>query len=174
MPVLNKKALSYLLLLVWLSLVFIAAYYFISKRLTEFDPHNQLEQFSASGLGQQLQQQLFTQPLAAQTIVHISRKGCDCNPLNQAHKQDINQLAQSYNFDAIELDISELDTELIPSTPALLVLDKQQQLLYFGPYSQGFACTEANGFVAAVLKNYQHGFNSELVVSQAKGCYCQS
>jgi hypothetical protein len=45
-------------------------------------------------------------------------------------------------------------------------------VFYLGYYSIGLACSESNGYVEAVLQNYAQGYNSNLIISDAKGYYC--
>ena len=91
-------------------------------------------------------------------IIHFTSDECSCTQYSDEHKRAIN-----------------LPTDLltiIPSTPAILITGGKEELLYFGPYSAGLACSASNGYVETVLQNYAQGFNSDLVISDVKGCYC--
>ncbi|WP_420839699.1 DUF6436 domain-containing protein [Colwellia maritima] len=45
-------------------------------------------------------------------------------------------------------------------------------VFYLGSYSIGLSCSVLNGYVCSVLQNYAQGYNSNLIISDAKGYYC--
>lgn len=173
LPALTKKQFQILLLVLWLSLVFVAAVYFISKRIAAFDPNlTLLNTQHASIMAQVKKIPGLEATNLSDTIVHFTQQGCHCTRFSDQHKQQINRSANEDNFNVLNIELSA--DSIIPSTPAILIVDKLGQLMYLGPYSKGLECTKTNGFVELVLNNYQQGFNSKLVVSQAQGCYCNS
>jgi len=106
----------------------------------------------------------------ANTIIHFTSKGCDCTQFSDEHKQQIDTQGIKDSFRVINIELAP--GAIIPSTPAILIVDKLGELMYLGPYSKGLSCSKTAGYVELVMNNYQQGFNTRLVVSQAQGCYC--
>lgn len=154
------------LVILWLGFVFSAFAYFIGERLVEFDPQGTLLEFDA--------RRLTTNNLLAlndkKTIVHVSAADCKCNQYTEEHQIQIDKLANNADFSIKRIKVS--DSKLVPSVPAIMVFDELGELLYLGPYATGLACSSNNSFVETVLKNFTAGYKSNLVVSEAQGCYC--
>jgi len=176
LPVSNKKAqpFHYLLLVTWLTLVVLAAIYFIGLRLVLFDPTNKLQSIESNTLVKQIHQlDSLTNKDLSNAIIHFTSASCRCTQFSDDHKSAINQTAKSNNFNIFNVQLSSKNNRsIIPSTPSVLLLDGTGNLLYFGPYSEGLACSQSNGLVELVMSNYKKGFNSHLIVNEAKGCYC--
>jgi len=172
---LNNKVTPthYVICGVWLVLTIVAAIYFIQGRLADFDPEQRLTGVDPISLMQSLSEidQLKGRDLS-DTIVHFTSKNCSCTQYSDNHKGEINQRAGVEGFKVINVVVSEKLAALVPSTPAILITNQQQKLLYFGPYSAGLACSASNGYVETVLGNYAKGYSSSLVINDTNGCYC--
>jgi hypothetical protein len=162
--------------ILWLGLTLVAAVYFISSRLTPFDPNMKLLGQESSAVMQhtviQQVREITTLKNLKNTVVHFTSNDCLCTQYSDEHKAVINKKARLGGFNIINIKLSADLLTIIPSTPAILIVDDLDELLYFGPYSVGLACSESNGYVEAVLQNYAQGHNSSLVISDVKGCYC--
>lgn len=150
-----------------------AAIYFINGRLADFDPEQTLSGTDPVSWMQKIREidQLKGQDLS-NTIVHFTSQNCSCTQYSDNHKGEINQRASVEGFNVINVIVSEKVAALVPSTPAILITDQQQKLLYFGPYSAGLACSASNGYVETVLGNYAKGYSASLMVNDTSGCYC--
>lgn len=157
----------------WLFLTLIAAIYFITNRLNQFDPDRKLMGKDGDSVVTQIQQITALKNVdLSNTIVHFTSTDCSCTVFSEEHKASIDQKAKLDKFKILNVNLPADMLTIIPSTPSVLIVNEMQDLLYFGPYSVGLACSESNGFVEAVLQNYTQGFNSDLIVSEVKGCYC--
>ena len=181
MPALNNSAPSYHYWLVasWLVITLVAAGFFMSEKVVEFDPDGLLTNQSPQEIIEALQLESVTmqghfKSSNKATLYHIKQADCRCNSTSEPHIQTLNEQAQALGMQIIDLQFTQHLQAIIPSTPATLITNNQGELVYLGPYGQGFACTEKTGVVTAVLNNLQKGFNSALVLNQAKGCYCAS
>ena len=105
-------------------------------------------------------------------IIHFTQTGCHCNNVSQRHIDSLNKQANASQFSVSSLQAGQLEG-LIPATPAVAIID-QGKLVYFGPYGQGIGCSQTSGFAQTVLNNLQKGFAANLVVSDARGCYCNT
>lgn len=177
MPVSNRtiKPYHYVILVLWLVSVIFASRYFFNLRLVTFDPQNKLTGLES---GQLVEQVTKSYALSGRdlrnTIVHFTSPDCFCDEYSREHKAAIDYQAKLDGFKVLNLELDFAQPNLIPSSPAILVLDDLGELLYLGPYSIGLACAESNGFIELALANYKKGFNSNLVVNQATGCYCNT
>ncbi|MCE2596369.1 DUF6436 domain-containing protein [Motilimonas cestriensis] len=180
-PALTQQALTHhvrrhhvVIVVVWVISTLIAASYFINARLVEFDPNGKLQQ-NRQGFVMSLLAQAQLDPLAMDnTIIHFTSEGCVCNSYSQAHKQTLNQQAISNGYQVINLTMTAALRELVPATPAALVMSNEGKLVYFGPYSEGLACSSSNSLIELAINNFNKGFNPELIIDKAKGCYCQA
>lgn len=149
----------------------VAFIYFTNARLADFDPTGRLAELSPMDItsfksnGNTIS---FTDNKL--TVFHLLSANCHCNKLNNEHISSIDKMANSLNFSIKKINVEQSD--IIPSLPAILVVDEQGKLMYLGPYSQGLSCSKSSSFVETVLNNFKAGYNSELMVKEAKGCYC--
>lgn len=106
------------------------------------------------------------------TIIHFTSDNCSCTQYSEEHKRAINKQAGLTGFNVINVNLPAHLSIIVPSTPAILIVSNTQKLLYLGPYSIGLACTQSNGYVETVLQNYAKGYSTDLILNEAKGCFC--
>lgn len=149
-----------------------SAGYFISARLAPFDPEQKLTRLTNQALLNKIVD-AYGLSLAdkQQTLIHFTSEGCACTQFSENHKSDINRLAKSLGFNILHLNVTA--DSPIPATPSIAIISEAPQLLYYGPYSAGLACSESNGYVELVLENYAKGYPAKLMVTETEGCYCQ-
>lgn len=139
---------------------------------------------------------------SAVTVVHFWDPDCSCNKFNEPHvkelietygQQDIrfvivarvtddalkNQVLAkaraTFNYSAVSRVVTEQDIELkaMPSSPAVAVMNNQQSLVYFGPYSAGAVCNIENGaYVEKTLERLAKGKAKRQLNVLATGCFC--
>jgi len=158
---------------IWIFFTLLAAIYFISNRLVLFDPKMKLSGVDSGLVIEQIREikQLKNVDLV-NTIIHFTSKDCSCTEYSQEHKVSINKKAKADDFNIINIHLAADLRTIIPSTPSILIVSELEELLYFGPYSIGLACSQSNGYVETVLQNYAQGYGSDLIINDAKGCYC--
>jgi len=171
----NKKVTRYhyIVFFTWLTFTIAAAIYFMSARLVTFDPEEKLSGKNSKAVIEALKkmEQLEGVDLS-NTIIHFTSEHCFCTQYSEAHKRDINQQAGLDGFNVVNVHLPEHLESIVPSTPSILIVNKDQELLYFGPYSIGLACTASNGYVETVMQNYAKGYSAPFIIKEASGCYC--
>jgi len=157
----------------WLAFTLAAAIYFISARLVKFDPDGKLSNKNSRVVIQQLKEMGELEGIdLSDTIIHFTSDSCSCTQYSEDHKRDINQQAGLDGFDVVNIHLPANLESIIPSTPSILIVNKDEDLLYFGPYSIGLACTASNGYVETVMQNYAKGYSAPFIMNEATGCYC--
>mgnify|MGYP001042036983 CR=1 FL=1 len=111
------------------------------------------------------------------TIFHLTQGACFCETLSESHKNTLNEWASSKQIAYQTIDVSAMADlrRFVPSTPAVIVLNKKRELVYLGPYSTGMGCFQSSGMVDERIKPYFQNSAVELhatIQSEAKGCYC--
>ena len=158
-----------------MGLTLAAAIYFISGRLIDFDPKEKLTGKNSRLVIQQLKEMgEFEGVNLSDTIIHFTSSNCSCK-YSEDHKNDINKqagLAGLDGFNVVNINLPAHLESIIPSTPSILIVNKNEELLYFGPYSIGLACSASNGYVETVMQNYAKGYSASLIMHDATGCYC--
>jgi hypothetical protein len=72
----------------------------------------------------------------------------------------------------VQVELTPKLKHVIPATPAAVIINKNGEFVYAGPLSEGLACAQGSGFVETAVTNLAAGFNSNLLITQTKGCYC--
>jgi hypothetical protein len=163
----------YIVVALWLLLTGLAAVYFINSRLAAFDPNMKLTGKNANEIVNQLKKiDELNYEHGNKKIIHITSDNCSCTQFSKTHKDAINKTAKEDGFSVNNVNLPANFSSIIPATPSILILNENNELLYFGPYSAGLACTESNGYIETVLNNYSMGYNSNLIVNDVEGCYC--
>lgn len=62
--------------------------------------------------------------------------------------------------------------ERLPASPAVAIWDRDGNLAYVGPYSEGAVCTSANSFIEPVIEALLAGRPLQSTGTLAVGCYC--
>ena len=174
------------LLVIWLSFTVLAFSYFIQDKLVNFDADHKLINIEhkelaphllslieeaipniADGNGNRVDDNMGNM---GNTIIHFSQPNCDCQQYSEAHIKDIDKLALNNNFN-IKKIVVDKDT-IIPATPSVAIIDNTGDVIYFGPYGQGIACSQTSGYAQTMLNNYVQGYSANIVIKEAKGCYC--
>lgn len=146
---------------------------FIKSRLNLFDPDDRLLDVSSKSLIKEIRSLPQLSQLDFKNIlIHFTSEDCECTQYSENHKKEITEQARQSGFQVINVQLPKKFETIIPATPSILIVANVDELLYFGPYSAGLACSESNGFVELALNNYSNGFNSDLIVSNLTGCYC--
>ncbi|WP_449430675.1 DUF6436 domain-containing protein [Pseudomonas putida] len=123
-------------------------------------------------------------------VVHFRDPACPCNVGNQQHLGDLvsHFAGQDVTFHVLEkpgshgqlpADLSALQaianlpgSEHLPASPAVAIWDRQGNLAYFGPYSEGAVCNASNSFIEPILKALIQGRQVTASNTLAVGCYC--
>jgi len=163
----------YIVFFCWLGLTLAAAIYFINDRLVTFDPEEKLTDKNSHLVIQQLKEMGELEGVnLSNTIIHFTSNNCSCTQYSEDHKRDINKQAGLDGFNVVNINLPAHLESIIPSTPSILIVNKDEELLYFGPYSIGLACSASNGYVETVMQNYAKGYSASLIMHDATGCYC--
>lgn len=156
----------------WLMFTIAAFGYFISDRLVSFDEYGKLKNIENDEISNYLSRYLDHNAVEnTQTIVHFSTPNCDCQQFSEEHIEDINTLGRSNGFSI--KNIALIKDKVIPSTPSIALIDGAGKVIYFGPYGQGLACSQTTGYAQTMLNNYVKGYSANIVIKEAKGCYCE-
>ena len=165
------------LLALWALSLLAGMLLYSQRQLSEFDPGMTLSQAAASpDFDARFVTLLETQGVQPGSIVHLQKDtGCYCNQLTDPHTR---QLAASLEKDQFRFRRLSLDTvpelkALIPTFPAVAVVDKQRKLRYLGPYATGYGCFTG----ATLVESIAHIATSEkslgaVINTSAEGCFC--
>jgi len=159
------------ILIAWLGFTLSAFGYFITDKLVSFDSNKKLKNVDHQKLSTFLS--AYSLPIEGNkkhTVLHFSTSTCNCQKYSNEHIQEINELAADHDFTIKNINIDEHD--VIPSTPSVALIDESGKIIYFGPYGQGLACSQTTGYAQTILNNFIKGYNENIVIKEAKGCYC--
>ncbi|MBA6231925.1 MULTISPECIES: DUF6436 domain-containing protein [unclassified Colwellia] len=158
-------------LTVWVVFTLSAFGYFTKGRLVDFDESNKLAGIEYQQLSDDFTRYTYQENMTGRnTILHFSTPSCYCQKFSEKHIQDLNKLADVNNF--IVKNVVVAQHNIIPSTPSVALIDETGKVVYFGPYGQGLACSKTTGYAQTMLNNYLKGYTANIVVKEAKGCYC--
>ena len=179
-----KKLLSAFALLLCAAGLWWAYDTFQSRYLRPFD--NQTALFSGAGL--RLPAELAGPgPIR---LVHFWDPACPCNVGNQQHLAELieHYAAQGVSFHVVQkpgsrgqlpANLAALQpiaslpgAEHLPASPAVAIWDRNGDLAYFGPYSEGAVCNSSNSFIEPILQALTQGRAVDVTQTMAVGCYC--
>ncbi|MGE8295963.1 MAG: DUF6436 domain-containing protein [Pseudomonas sp.] len=124
-------------------------------------------------------------------LLHFWDPACPCNVGNQQHLAELieHYAPQGVQFHVVQKPGSprRLPAELaalqplgelpgsanLPASPAVAIWDRQGQLAYFGPYSEGLVCNSSNSFIEPILEALAAGRKVDASNTLAVGCFCQ-
>ncbi|WP_313738359.1 DUF6436 domain-containing protein [Pseudomonas sp.] len=123
-------------------------------------------------------------------VVHFWDPACPCNVGNQQHLTElltrfasaevtffVVQKPRSHGRLPAPLNALPRLSDLaggndIPASPAVAIWDRQGNLAYVGPYSEGAVCTSSNSFIEPLLEALYAGRPVRATNTLAVGCYC--
>ncbi|QIH11557.1 MULTISPECIES: DUF6436 domain-containing protein [unclassified Pseudomonas] len=176
--------LASLLVLICAAVLWSAYDWFQGRYLRAFSEHTAM--FSGDAL--QLPEELAGP--GAIRLVHFWDPACPCNVGNQQH---LAELIETYgprgvefytvqkpgshdrlpgNLDRLKPLHNLPGAEQIPASPAVAIWDRNGQLAYFGPYSEGLTCNSSNSFIEPILQALQEERGVSATHTLAVGCYC--
>ncbi len=195
--------LAIFMVITWLILMFYAFWWFEYRLLQPFAPgvNSQTVFFDGEQGMQRLADQIAIEIEDKQlqnslaTVVHFWDPDCPCNRLNESHvkkiiqdygdmgvnfviatrdKSGLREARQRFTHPAVIHYQANLPAEFSPpSSPAAVVVNRQGEASYFGPYSVGALCLSDNGnFVETILDSLLQGKNRMQINTAAIGCFC--
>lgn len=186
MPRLSPKNLFVaLLVLAWLVGMALAYRWFETRYLRTFDER------AAVFSGAELKLPAELSGPGDIRLVHFWDPACPCNVGNQQHLAELieHYTPQGVQFHVVQKPGSQgrLPAELaalqpidelpgsanLPASPAVAIWDKQGQLAYFGPYSEGLVCNSSNSFIEPILEALSAGRKVNASNTLAVGCFCE-
>ncbi len=109
-------------------------------------------------------------------IFHLYQNQCICERLAKSHVKTLDSWASDNRFESHSVNINQYPQlkAFVPSTPAILAIDANNQLIYFGPYSRGIGCFNRSGEIDQQLANWvtPNSQRAGIIETDAKGCYC--
>ena len=168
------------LFFIWLGATAFAFYWFSDAKLVKFDPDGLLNtvlesQSSKLAYEQALKSELRqTYGSLANSAFNISQSNCSCNQLLNTHLQTLNPWLEQKGFFIHNVNYTGIKS-YVPSSPAIIVFDENESLIYVGPYSTGYLCNSENGIVELAI-NSAISFKGipAMILSDAQGCYCHT
>ncbi|NQD96381.1 thiol-disulfide isomerase [Pseudomonas sp. CrR25] len=181
----RKTLLASALAALWLASMLAAYWWFENRYLRSFDERAAL--FSGAALR-------LPEPLAGPgpiRLVHFWDPACPCNVGNQQHLAELVEhfAPRGVAFYAVQkpgshgqlpASLGALRTltqlrgaERIPASPAVAIWDRQGELAYFGPYSEGLTCNSSNSFIEPILEALAAGRAVNASNTLAVGCFCE-
>ncbi|ATH84155.1 DUF6436 domain-containing protein [Pseudomonas sp. KHPS1] len=181
----RKNLLIALLALAWLVGMLLAYRWFETRYMRTFDER------AAVFSGAELRLPEAIAGPGAIRLVHFWDPACPCNVGNQQH---LAELIEHYTPKGVQFHVVQkpgsqgrLPAELaalqpidelpgsadLPASPAVAIWDKQGQLAYFGPYSEGLVCNSSNSFIEPILEALAEGRTVDASNTLAVGCFCE-
>lgn len=181
----RKNLLIALLALAWLVGMLLAYRWFETRYMRTFDER------AAVFSGAELRLPEAIVGPGAIRLVHFWDPACPCNVGNQQH---LAELIEHYTPKGVQFHVVQkpgsqgrLPAELaalqpidelpgsanLPASPAVAIWDKQGQLAYFGPYSEGLVCNSSNSFIEPILEALAEGRTVDASNTLAVGCFCE-
>lgn len=121
-------------------------------------------------------------------LVHFWDPSCPCNVGNQQHLAELLQrFSAEVEFYVVQkpatngqlagplsalTPIQLSQSHALPASPAVAVWDRQGQLSYFGPYSEGAVCSAENSFIEPILQAVLDNRPVRATHQLASGCLC--
>ena len=123
-------------------------------------------------------------------VVHFWDPACPCNVGNQQHLTELlaQYVPQGVEFYSVQkpgtqgqlpTTLSALKplanlpgAEHLSASPAVAIWDRNGQLAYFGPYSEGVTCNASNSFIDPILQALSENRPVNATHTMAVGCYC--
>ena len=165
-----------LIVFIWFVVLFMALMYLTTERLVDFDPETQLldssmEDAFYNDIGAFLKTNYGSIKGRA---FHISDDNCFCQMVAGAHIADVKKIVENHTMENVLIALEDRPemAKYVPSVPAIIIYNDQEELLYVGPYSTGYLCTTGNGLVEDLIPKMDQSVENPVVMSLARGCYC--
>jgi hypothetical protein len=172
-----QQNVTRILLPIWVIWLAGAFYYFSSNDLVLFDPEDSLASASLDMSFDQDVVAYFNQRSLSthKQVYHILDPNCHCNAISEDHRHALNQgTFNQAGYQTQSLPYRNF-SNILPSSPAVVIFNDNNELVYMGPYSAGLSCNTSNSFVEAVFTQaLKSDFLGAVIVHEAKGCYCQN
>lgn len=149
------------------------------SQLEDFDPESRL---SLAITDMEFEQNFISQiqknhGLIEQSVIHFSNNNCFCETIAQPHIEGLSKNMFNSGFHNIHINIDAFPefARFVPSTPAVAVVGALTELIYFGPYSEGYGCLKGTGLIDALLPKINSAtVENTILITDAKGCYCKT
>ena len=174
------KQLVYPLVVFWVIASVVALYFAQSGTLKEFDPRFTLLSWTdEESFDSQLASALISDEESAGQwqLFHITQANCFCNLVSAPHRSSVNTLANELDVTNVEIDLNDSPDlrQLIPSTPAVVLINDKKELVYAGPYASGVQCAPGEGLIEPWLNKESADWKQgAAIVTDAQGCYCEN
>ncbi|MGE8361812.1 DUF6436 domain-containing protein [Pseudomonas sp.] len=180
----RKSLLAGLIAVTWIIAMVVAFWWFEARYMRSFSDQTAL--FS----GDELRLPIELAGPGPIRLVHFWDPACPCNVGNQQHLSELieHYAPQGVAFYAVQKagtsgqlprslsGLQPLDNlqgaEQLPASPAVAIWDRNGELAYFGPYSEGLTCTSSNSFIEPILEALADGRRVNASNTLAVGCFC--
>ena len=192
----RRNIAAFLLFVLWLSATAFAFWWFQFKDLRGF-ADEQWQERAVRFMGRDLQVEL-VETISDYikddhvVVVNFFQPGCQCNKFNISHLKELKarytgrvtflHLVPDGGIDTADLaalsksgEVVSVDSNLkkyIPAAPSAAVLGPHDELIYFGPYSEGAVCGQGKNLVESVVDNSLEGEIKFWLNMRAYGCFC--
>lgn len=165
----NKRYFIFVLIGVWLVVVVSGLVYFQLGQLKPFDEKKMLDRHNWFS---QFKQQVVWQNKDKAQLLIITEDNCGCTIQAKPHLSALQRFAKNQGVEVQTIKLNSQLKSLVPATPAAVLIDKSGDFVYAGPLSEGLACAQGSGFTEMAITNLKAGFNSSLLITDTRGCYC--
>ncbi|WP_414829297.1 DUF6436 domain-containing protein [Alteromonas sp. H39] len=174
----NARYLGWGMLFAWAVAILAGLWLYNSKQIVSFDPDQVLAQAATSmAFDDNLVVELSKQGVQPGSLVHLqTNAACYCNTLTSAHRDTLLSQLHNEGYQATTIDISTIPGlhALLPTFPAIAVIDNNGQLRYLGPYATGYGCFTGETLIDNIVSIARSDYHGAVVQTEASGCFCQT
>ena len=165
-----------LIVFIWFVVLFMALMYMTTERLVDFDPETRLLDNSTEATFYADIRSFLKSNYGSikGRAFHISDDDCFCQMVAGAHIADVKKIVENETMENVLISLEDAPeiSNFVPSVPAIIIYNDQEELIYVGPYSTGYLCTTGNGLVEDLIPKMNQSVENPVVMSLARGCYC--
>lgn len=176
-----------LIMAAWLVLMALVVWYGQRMPTAWFDPaqiapHAFSDPVQLSDFHRALQDILPVPPGAGPLFVRFVQPDCPCEQLVDRYHQLMAPSLRKQGFTVVTITPSHMEQlaaklgerlwQWVPSTPAILLLNSNGELAYFGPYHQAGICNSENSYLEPVLDALVNGEPVSILNTLVEGCFC--
>lgn len=163
----------------WLSVCLAIMLFMSMQQLVEYDPRLKL----SNAIADTSFEQRFVKALQlnlsvpSSSVIHFTNDNCFCQLVASEHIQSLSNKLLNEGFQNIHINLQQQPNfkEFIPATPSVAIIGEKQELIYLGPYSEGYGCLTGTSLVDNVISKISTiELENTVFITEAKGCYCQS